>query len=278
MKRITASWTPGAKLLTAIILCTFIMTPAVPALAAGYQPLRVEPSRFIFEGKPGEQLTGSIVVTNRGTDVTTPKAILRDWTLDFDNRLVVVEGGTLDSTLSGWIKFNPRQFTVGPRETQIVRFTIKIPGDATPGERRGMITFEQTVPYTDQLAGATARVQVTSTIYVAVLPIERTCELVKSEIRFDDKPSLTTIAIDLSGTGNGHFRGTGVYEIFKDGEQDRFIRGAFEPLVVMPQVTTRFFGAWKGRLEPGKYKVVVTITSEEHQVPPLVVTFEHVEQ
>lgn len=261
-----------------LILFGMVIGLAVPVLAAGYQPLKIEPSRFIFEGKPGEQLTGSITVINQGAEAATPKALLSDWTLDYSNKLVVQEGGSLASSLSGWIKFNPRQFTLQPKEGQTVRFTIRIPRDAAAGERRGMIAFEQTVPYEGQGAGATARVQVTSTIYVAVLPVKRTCELIKGEIGFDRKAGLTTVAVDLKGIGNAHFRGNAVFQIVKEGAKDPVAKGGFEPLVVMPNVTTRFFGAWKGKLEPGKYQVVVAVKSEEPSVPVITATFAHVQQ
>ncbi len=268
-------------MIAATILFLFLFL-ALPALAAGYQPLRIEPSHLVFEGKPGETITGSITVLNKGTESVTPKAILTDWTLDLYNKLVLVSSGASDSSLSGLIKFNPRQFTLKPQESQTVRFTVKIPRDASPGERRGMIAFEQLVAYKSKV-GATAKVQVTSTVYVAIKPAKRTVEFVQGQLKTikglkdDPNAAATMIAIALRGNGTAHFRGNATFQIAKDGEKKPVAEGAFEPLVVLPQVTTRFLGGWKGQLDPGKYLVTITIRSEEAGTPPMVVSFEHVQ-
>jgi hypothetical protein len=253
------------------MVAAILMSVAVggPALAAGYQPIKVEPSRFVFEGKPGEQITGSIVVRNTGQEPATPQALLSDWTLDEGNRLVVLEAGSLDSSLEGWIKFNPRRFQMQPNAAQTVRFTVKIPHDAQPGERRGMIAFEQIIPYDEGGVGATARVQVTSTIYVAVLPIERHIDIIGLHIQPNEDTQTSTLVLQVKGTGTGHYRGVGRFQILPDSDETPLASGDLEPLVVMPGVASRFGGSVEYVLEPGRYRLAVEIISEEAGSLPL---------
>ncbi|MGI6082127.1 MAG: hypothetical protein ACOYEP_04565 [Limnochordia bacterium] len=231
--------------------------------SASLQPLKVEPSRFVFEGMPGEQITGSIVVRNTGQETATPQALLSDWSLDEVNRLVVLEAGSLNSSLEGWIKFNPRRFQMAPAGAQTVRFTIRIPHDAQPGERRGMIAFEQSAPYGEEAIGAITRVQVTATIYVAVLPVERSVDIVGLYIQPHEDSSNSTLVIQLKGTGNGHFRGTGRFRILPDEGEPPLFSGDLEPIIVMPDVVTRFLGNIEQELTPGRYRLAIEITPEE---------------
>lgn len=246
--------------LTAVLL---LGLSASAAAAKGVQPLKVDPSRFIFETNPGGELTGSITVINKGTDPADLKAVLSDWTLDLSNRIVMAERGTQPSSLSGAIKFNPRSFTLKPGGRQIVRFTIKVPREAKPGELRGMIAFEQAVPQPGDLTGAAIKAQVTSTIYAAILPVERKCEAVRGEVVRDQDRPQTRLVLEVKGTGTAHFRGTGRFKVFQNGDQEPVAEGDFGIMVVLPEVTTRFTGAWQGSLPPGKYRAEVLFEPEQ---------------
>ncbi|NLN20337.1 MAG: hypothetical protein GX162_13860 [Firmicutes bacterium] len=264
------------KITVTLIVYMVIVVSSCLTTDASLQPLKLEPSRCVFEGRPGEQMAGSIVVRNTGQDIATPQAVLSDWTLNEANRLVVLEAGSLDSSLAGWIKFNPRRFQIGPYDGQTVRFTVRSPHDANPGERRGMIAFEQVVPYDEEAIGAITRVQVTATIHVAVFPVERSVDVVGLYIQSYEDTSDSTLIVQLRGTGNGHFRGTGYFDIFTSDDETPLFSGDLEPVVVMPDVVTRFLGTIDYDLTPGHYRLAIEIIPEEVGGGPLqkIYTFE----
>lgn len=96
-----------SKNIVTLFLLSFLVLwgSTISATAEGYQPLRVEPSRFIFEAEPGKQVTGTLQVSNNGAEPATVRAILSDWTLGPNNELKSLEPNTLKSTLHNWIKF-----------------------------------------------------------------------------------------------------------------------------------------------------------------------------
>lgn len=253
--------------LATLVLIVFTCTCTV--WAAGYQPLRIEPSLLTFTGKAGETFTGAITVTNKGTEAVDPKAVLSDWTLDAYNQLVVQDAGTLNSSFNGWIKFNPRQFHLLPGATQTVRFTIKIPQNAQPGEKRGMIAFEQIIPYDGDIAGTTARVQVTTTIYVSVLPVNRSIDITGLSIIPNKETNQSTLVMQIKGTGNASFCGTGSFTVLPERDDNALVSGTTEQLVVMPDVATAFAGRFDAVLAPGKYRLEVKITSTQAGAAPL---------
>lgn len=261
-----------SKNIVTLFLLSFLVLwgSTISATAEGYQPLRVEPSRFIFEAEPGKQVTGTLQVSNNGAEPATVRAILSDWTLGPNNELKSLEPNTLKSTLHNWIKFNPRQFTIAPGKTQTVRFSIKIPQGISQVEQRGLIGFEQTIPYQGELTGADIKVQVASTIYVSIPPIERKCMVVGSQLEISSSEGNSSFHLNLRGIGSAHFRGTGSFQIYIPGEKEPITSGSLGPLVVLPEVETRFSGDIDQILPPDTYHIVVEVLAEDNLTDPVI--------
>jgi len=104
--------------------------------------IRVEPSRIILNALEGERSTGMIEVVNNTEIEVELTTLLKDWSLDERDSIVIFDPGETDYTLDGLIKFNPREFTLAPGQKQIVRFTVTSPEGTTPRERRGIVFIE----------------------------------------------------------------------------------------------------------------------------------------
>lgn len=238
---------------------------------AAVQPLRVNPSRVIYEEAPGAVITGSVTVTNTGVEDAVLEAALYDWELDADKQLVVRLSSSLPSSLEGWVKFNPRQFSLSPGKSQIVRYTIRVPGDAV-GEHRGMIAFEQTLPPDALATGAVAKVQVTTTVYVGVNPVIRQARPVGGVVETSDQA--TRVSITMESVGNAHYRGTASFTIVNNANEQVVAEGDLEPLVIMPGSTLNVYGETDTVLAPGSYTLELLILSDEPGVPPLLKVYE----
>lgn len=246
------------------------------ALAAGIQPLQIEPSRIILEGMPGQDITSSVTVTNSGQDDAVIAAVLFDWTLGPDQQLVLQVGGESEATLADWIKFNPRRFTIPAGSGQIVRFTVRIPRDAAAMERRGMIAFQQSVIDDSGGAGATTTVQVTSTIYTSISPVIRTCTVADGTVYTDAEKGETRVELELAGNGTAHYRGSVQLVVYSDGQNEPLATGQLDSFVVLPGVVTPYSIPLGKALSAGTYTMDLTITSEESRVYPLVQSYDFV--
>lgn len=150
-------------LILVILVFTVCNTLAVEA------SIRVEPSRFIINLQPGERSTGMVTVTNNSWQSVDLVATVYDWYLDEQYQIVNMESGTLKETLEGCIRFNPTSFTLGPGESQIVRFTLTFPQDGEGSfERRGIIFFEheEQMEGLEEGLGATIKTMIGTTIYL----------------------------------------------------------------------------------------------------------------
>lgn len=166
----------------------------------------VEPVRLIFGLDEEERATGSIHVTNRGEEPLELIANLYDWTLNEQDEIIDYPGGTRKETLQGMIRFNPRVFTLAPKETQIVRFTITLPpfqGEAF--ERRGIIFFEHEAPYSGEFMGANIKTMVGTTIYAIPSTTEARFRLLAAQVHPTQENELWG-ALLVENEGSAHIR------------------------------------------------------------------------
>ncbi|MFW6035926.1 MAG: molecular chaperone [Halothermotrichaceae bacterium] len=217
--------------------------------------VRVEPSRFIFIVDPGERVTGSIKVTNNGEETLELSAALYDWTIDEENQPLMFKEGKLDSSLQGTIKFNPRQFTLEPGETQIVRFTVKA-GDNQIKEKRGIVFFEHDYPLVENKTGARIVAQVGSNIYLISTKTKFNFKLEKVDIDTDTNENML-LNLDLKNNGDAHIRATGNYKIIDD-KGVLSTKGSITKSIILPSMKSVLKIPLEEKLAEGKYKVILT--------------------
>jgi hypothetical protein len=141
-----------------------------------------------------------------------------------------------------------------------------------------MIIFEQVEPPVAGQNSAEIIVQLATTIYVAVLPVARTCSVAALQVSPQRAKGLTQVLADIRGTGNAHFRGTGTFEIKRAEGSDVVARGPLDPIVIVPEATARFGGNFKGILPAGKYRITLTIKSEEPKTKPVVFAQDYLQE
>jgi hypothetical protein len=218
--------------------------------------LQVKPSRFILQVKPGQKDGGAIIVSNPTRDVLKCVAIVKDWDLDAAGNLSTSVAGTLDTSLGSWLKFNPRQFTIQPNGHQVVRFSVAVPKNATPGERRGIIFFSPSYGNT----GMAVKTEVGVTVYVAVQPVTRTFDLTLEKTALN-KQKQAEVKYAVTATGNAHCRLSGKYKLYdQDGKivEERNLNEQ----VVLPGKKMNFAINGTRELEPGHYRLHLEIACQ----------------
>lgn len=266
---------PGLIMLIYGLFALVVMTAS--ALAEGYQPLRVEPSRLTYELKSGDSINGTITVTNKGDREAVTVAVLSDWLIGREGQLEVLSPGSLSCSMSSWTKFNPKRFTIKPNTSQLVRFSIKVPQGCQPGERRGLLGFEQIIPYTEQGIGATAKIQVATTIYVSVGQVDRRYEVLGAGLTQSDTTEEPSVTLEVKGTGNGHFRGIGSFDVYRVLDSDKVEHveeGKLALIIALPETSCRVYGKLKKKLDKGVYRIVFKILDESGVTQPTLVAYE----
>lgn len=191
--------------LTAVFFFTLLGAPTAQGV------VRVEPSKFVFTLQPGARITDAIKVTNTQDTEVEFTAVVYDWTLDPEGRLVTFSAGERPDTLDGLIKFNPRRFKLAPGESQYVRFTLTAPKSGSWLERRGIIFFEESRP-SPETVGSAMVFQVGTTVYLSFTETVYSCRLLGVKVEPTPQGQPTTL-LGLVNDGQGHIRYQVAYEI-----------------------------------------------------------------
>lgn len=249
-----AAWQKKSrKILLSGLISIFILTFAARLLSAS---TIVDPSRFIFTLKPGNRTTGTIKVSNPGNKEAIVNAIVYDWALNDEDKMVTSELGTRKDSLKGLIKFNPQNFKLAPGESQIVRFTLTAPTDHPPIEHRGIVFFEEKIPKDPNNLGANILTQVGSTIYLGIEGMKMAFNFNNVSVARQGKTYRGEMTVCNSGAGHVRYR-IG-YKIVN--EKSTLVNETELPeMVILPECTRKITFPLPEQLEPGKYNLLLTI-------------------
>ncbi len=134
MKRLTL-FTLSALFLAALVL----IRPTTTAFAQETTRLSVAPVTFELSADPGQTLTNQIKVINTSDSALQLETKVENISGTGDRGQVELTEEETDFSLSSWIKTDPSSFTLAPKETKNVSFTITVPKNAEPGGHYGTI-------------------------------------------------------------------------------------------------------------------------------------------
>jgi len=125
------------KLAPLVLLVLFLGSPAL-IFAQG---ISVSPLNFRFEAEKGEVVEGEMMVMNSSFENSSNIEMQAEQMepTGEDGGVSLIETREVDEdtlevlSIAHWIEFEPRQFSLEPREEKTVRFKISVPENATPG-------------------------------------------------------------------------------------------------------------------------------------------------
>ncbi len=99
------------------------------------QAVSISPLTFQINVNPGDTIPNVVSVYNDSDASISVSMSAQDFTAAGENGQVLLEGTTTSKqfTLANWITLNPSTFTLAPRTSQTVGFTINTPTNAEPG-------------------------------------------------------------------------------------------------------------------------------------------------
>jgi LysM repeat protein len=159
------------------IILGLMLALLIPQLALAQVSFRRESGQdsMTFDMIPGQELTHSIYAMNLSDEVKTVSLFATDG--------VITPTGTFTSTskydkqthTGKWIKFEEPMITLEPKSEKLVKFTISVSDDATPGSYAGGISIEPVNPaVTLKLTGAITTTRVVVPLYVNIKGVKIT--------------------------------------------------------------------------------------------------------
>jgi P pilus assembly chaperone PapD len=212
---------------------------AAAALLVGTAPVRaadlsfsVEPMTTEITAQAGGEHTGVIRVKCEAP-AESHDAPLRlriypmDWTLDRKGGPQFLKPGTTPGSCSNWLQVNPVELTVAPGETQVVRYTIRLP-EGAQGTFRTILMFESAPEPTKtgpRMMAINGRIG--STLYVQAGPQAKRARITG----FTVGPESTQVTVE--NTGTSHLRLQGVLQ-FRDQSGQMVRQVSLPGAVVLP--------------------------------------------
>jgi len=122
-----------------LILIIFGLIFAKPVLAQ--VSIGISPLIFEITGNPGDVIENFVKVYNSSTDTAVSmKMEVEDIAPTGEIGQVILEAPETETySLTRWIKCEPEEFDLNPREEKFVKFTIQVPENAEPGGHYGSV-------------------------------------------------------------------------------------------------------------------------------------------
>lgn len=106
--------------------------------------LFIDPTRLVLEGRTR---SGTITFLNQKSTTATYRMFWREMRQGVDGKLVPIkEGESAPWSAQHLLRYSPRQATLGPQESQIVRFALRKPKDLKEGEYRSHLVIQEQPP------------------------------------------------------------------------------------------------------------------------------------
>ncbi|MDP3963854.1 MAG: hypothetical protein Q8Q39_05155 [bacterium] len=218
--------------------------------------IMVSPLTFELTANPGEVISNVIRVTNPTDASVIFDMDIEDFTAAGEDGDVIVEVSE-DETFSmrKWITAEPKQFTLGPDETQIITFTIRVPANAEPGGHYG--TILATIKGTLGVTGAAIAPKVGSLVLLSVSGAIREELFIREFV----VPSFSAqgpvpMLIRLENTGSVHVKPIGFIAIH-DYFGNKVDQIELEPKRILPGNIRRIDEEWKRRYPMGKFTATI---------------------
>jgi hypothetical protein len=117
------------------------------ATAAGSQSFQISPPTSNYAGNPGEQIKGTMKVTNLTGDPLSVRTGRENFVAKGEEgEIELVDNADPLYSLSPWFSFDAAQIDLPARGTKELHYTIAIPINAEPGGRYGSITYSSIPP------------------------------------------------------------------------------------------------------------------------------------
>src|SRR5262245_25148931 len=253
--------------LLGIVLLALALAPV--ATAATKQPVfglraagNPKLGYFVYPLQPGAARTGAVIVSNSGTAPGTVKAFTSDATTGSTTGTVYLPDRKPRAT-GRWISLANTSLFLRPGQHKVVRFNVRVPASAKPGQWVGGIVAETshriTRPKTNQKAKVQIRIRDLTIVAVqANVPGRQSNTFTIGRVTTGGQRGLQQLVTHISNDGNVLVKPTGSITV-ADAQGKTVQRLAFKMDTFLPQTAIEYPLLLKKALAPGRYTADVRL-------------------
>lgn len=158
----------------------------------------------------------SYELSNQGESPVSVGVEVSNWTKDETNSMVLIppEEGSLDQ----WIIASPLEFTVPPKSSQTVRFSIRPAVELSEGEHRAAFVFRQKDIKTSEVSSSSEDLVIRNLFEIKSAVYATVGRVVRSGTILDYRLSAGSLEIFLKSDGNAHVRPSGRFQIWRTSD------------------------------------------------------------
>ncbi|MCA9394856.1 MAG: hypothetical protein KC900_11675 [Candidatus Omnitrophica bacterium] len=221
------------------------------ATKAGAQ-LLMEESRVQLTVTPGETVVDGMNIHNTGQQDVDIRVYWQDFEYvpPYTGKKNFTPPGTSKYSMGEWVTYSPQVLTVPAQGKREIRYTIKVPEDATGGHY-GVLFFERSLSASPQNTGVNIITRLGSLFYLETVDSDKSA--VVDEVRVQDE----FIRGRFANEGDVFLFPRGVYYLV-DNDGVPADRGEIDTMYVMPDTAAEFSVVLDGALAVGDYTMVIT--------------------
>jgi hypothetical protein len=245
--------------ITSFLALIFLLSPMAGEGSISVKPAYIEVN--IDKGRPSKTIT----VSNITDQETRYRLHIVHFVYLPDGNFKMVPPD--EHSLAQWVKFNPREFVLGPNASRAIRLTIIPPGKLKPGEYWAALWFEPLrgqMKRIEHAEGGGMTLRVSTNILVPIIgqvpKIVYDCQL--ADLSASRTDSMVAISAKLTNTGTGRVKLKGAYEIL-DGSSTVVAEGLIGDDTILAGGERVFVQHVKGDFKGTEYSVRVRYMSEK---------------
>jgi hypothetical protein len=244
---------------------TFALKPASSA-KLGY---------FVFSGRPGATIHGKVRVINVGSKPGRTSLYAVDATTGQTSGAVYRSRQEPRRGVGHWISLGTATFRLGPGQSRVVPFRVRVPSGGSAGQHLGGIVAQRSSSTLSrgkkggQSKNGTFKVKIQALSVIAVqvnLPGSRRVKMTLTGIKPGRQPGHQSLLLGIGNPGNLLLKGTGSLKVVNHtGRQ--VLNRRFNLDTFVPQTHIGFPVYVRGKaLPPGRYRGTITISYRGHHL------------
>ncbi len=260
-----------ALLLVGLLLLALAAGPLARAQAHGPTftlKALAPPSRvpyFVFGARPGGTVRGAVRVENKGDRSGTVRLYAADAVTGQTTGAVYRSRRSSRHDVGAWLSLSDRQLRLAPSQKRIVRFEVKVPAGAKPGQHLGGIVAENAAlkkAAAKKTARGAFRVDIRDLSILAVqvnVPGTKLEKLSLAGVEPGSAEGFQTLLIGMRNEGNQLLKGSG--SILVRGEDGQLLKRAkFNVDTFVPHTDIAYPFPVPGQALPaGRYHALVQV-------------------
>lgn len=222
------------------------------------QAVSISPVKFELSANPGDEISNVIRIYNDGTETVNVRINLENFSPSGEGGQVVIDEATPDTgySIKSWVTLEENTFTLEPRTSRTVGFTMTVPVNAEPGGHYGSILASIAPGAAGGGVGVAQRIGALLLVNVSGEIVEKMYVAEFSAPKFIEYGPVN-LTLRFKNDGSVHLKPRGFVTLTNMFGKDA---GTFDipQSNILPQSVRKFDFPWGVKYMYGKYTASVT--------------------